>query len=215
LANHSKIVHNDLRLVAKIVENMDKKWTTWRLASSSGNGLDDYGEVNSADVSGEEKLDPNPYLTAAREYLDKIETGTAQVTTVFINGQGSEAESTNRVKKDVEEQQPPENNRSSHEISEEGVAKSPATAEEEESIQVDDDVAPTAEKSKGNKVSENNGNYHHGHHQSELSSNDELVLLNEDENLNLDMDDNSMNAHSTITGTENSTKKGRLSLDFY
>ncbi len=195
LANHSKIVQNDLRLVAKIVENMDKKWMTW-LARGSGNGLDDDGEVE-ADTSVEEKLDPNPYLTEAREYLTVIEAGSASITTVPMSEQS-----------EIEMKDPSEEDRdakTNNETSEDSKSK----ITEEETAKVAD---VSTEKSNGNKTNQSNG-HHHNHNHSELS-NDELVLLNEDDNLNLDMDENSMNGHSA-TGSNETSKKSNLSFFKY
>lgn len=43
LTNHKEITRNDLRIIAKIVDNMDKRWGLWQYASLYRNSCPDIG----------------------------------------------------------------------------------------------------------------------------------------------------------------------------
>jgi hypothetical protein len=62
LANHSKIVRNDLKLIIRIVNNMDKRWNLWAHQNQN--------ESNQNDK--EVELKHNPLLKEAEEYLQSL-----------------------------------------------------------------------------------------------------------------------------------------------
>jgi hypothetical protein len=227
-------VHHDLRLAAKIAENMDKKYSTWRRVTATTTDRLEDNESSSGEVgveatsaTEEEKLDPNPYLTAAQEHIALIETGAVSLTTVqrskpestavvvsaveapVVNHDLPNGESTSSIHEETpnvadeqlntlddvsaysrsEMADDEEKDELAEEEPQENATKTTTVADSEEAAVTTDD-----KNSKPSVVASVDTNGGHNH-QSDMC-NDELVLLNEDENLNLDMDESSMNDHS-------------------